>query len=98
MGKIVNVYRVEYRIGEAEWTACIAAFSQDEATKHISKVIGKNIVVTSIGKETRIDAISESLRDTIINQSYNVEDDKEKVEQKQKIVMKKRTRRRKTEE
>lgn len=87
--KEVNVYKVEYKIGENQWTACIAAFDPNEAIEHIKKVLNKNIVVMTIGKETRLDAVVESVRDKVISDAYGVEN--EIKEKKVVNVVKKRS-------
>lgn len=64
----IAVFRIDYLLNKAEWRANIAAYSAEEAQKYLQELFG-NIQVKSVGMETRLDAISNELRQTILTGS-----------------------------
>ncbi len=64
----ISVFRIDYTINKAEWKACIAAYSAEEAQRYLQELFG-NVMVKSVGLETRLDAISNELRETILTGS-----------------------------
>lgn len=88
--KEVSVYRIEYRIGDRQWLAFVAAFNQKEATDQLSRMLKKDIVILTIGKETRLDVISDELRDYIIGSAYGTPVSEPKKEEPKKKGLRKK--------
>jgi len=68
----IGVFRIDYDLkkdGEiTEWRACIGAYSAEEAQNYL-RGLYDNPRIKSVGLESRLDAISEELRKTIIEGS-----------------------------
>jgi hypothetical protein len=68
----IAVYRIDYdlmRNGERiNWRANIGAYNADEAQNYLREIFG-NPNIKSVGLETRLDAISDELRQTIVDGS-----------------------------
>ena len=66
--KNLTVFRIEYELlpSMSTWTAFIAAFSHEEALLYLKKRVGAHRI-TSSGMQCRLDAISEEVRNIIIN-------------------------------
>jgi hypothetical protein len=64
----IAVFRIDYLLKEVDWRANIAAYSAEEAEQYLKELFGP-IQVKSIGMETRLDAISNELRQTILTGS-----------------------------
>jgi len=67
MAKEAKVYRIEYETIETIWNAYIAAFSPEEATKHLYEMIPSGTIkkVMSANQQCRLDAISKPLQKDI---------------------------------
>jgi hypothetical protein len=63
----LGIYRVEYEIPSktSEWKAFVGAYGAEEAIGYLSRKLGK-INVKTVGFECRLDAISDSLAETIV--------------------------------
>ena len=72
MTKIVTVFRFEYdkrerKSGELiSFVAFIAGYNNKDAQKYLTAVIGTDINIKTIGAECRLDAISDDVRNAII--------------------------------
>ena len=68
----IAVYRIDYDMmknGQAQnWSANIAAYSPDEAQNYLRWLVG-DVNIKSVGMETRLDAITNELRQTIVEGS-----------------------------
>lgn|SRR5574343_1247323 len=64
---MVNVYKIEYEIGSdmVQWTAYVAGYSPEECVDHLRKYVKGPVVVRGIGRECRVDAISDNLKSGI---------------------------------
>lgn len=62
------VYRVEYEIParKEEWKAFCAGYSAEQCVAYLGSVIG-DINVRTVGLECRLDAITDELRKTIVD-------------------------------
>jgi len=69
----VSVYRFEYEIepNMNPWNACIAAFSNEEAYRHLAKTVNKPIRVTSSTLVCRLDDLSAEIRSNVIQAFLN---------------------------
>jgi hypothetical protein len=95
MAKMVNIYRVDYempdRRGES-WTAYIAAYSPEEARNYLGKFLNRNVLINTMSNESRLDAVSDEVRQVIarpILGTVNMEkkeEEEEKKPQKRSIV------------
>lgn len=71
--KEISVYRIDYEIrdkdsGEAKlWSACIAAYSQEEALEYLGKFLGKTFKTIQFERRNRLDAITDPIRKVIID-------------------------------
>ena len=67
MARQVNVFRIEYERmpNMDQWTACIGAFTHEEAVEQLFRRIGRNINITSSGIATALDDLSYEVRDAI---------------------------------
>lgn len=68
----VCCYRYEYEIISqketiSNWTAFIAAFSSEEAQRHLQKIVGKPMRILTSGMQCRVDDVSSEVRQNIIN-------------------------------
>ena len=68
----IAVYKIEYEIRRSKtdyttWTAHIAAYSIEEAVRYLRQTVGNNINVTAQGHECRLDAISDEIRQKIVD-------------------------------
>lgn len=91
MSKEISVYKIEYELDHARWTASIAGYSKEECVAHLEKVVNKKVVVTSISKECRLDAISDTLRDMILKNTVKGEEEPKKERRKPGPKPKKKT-------
>jgi hypothetical protein len=68
--KELAVFRVEYELlpSMSTWTAFILSFSHEEALLYLRKRVGAHRIVSS-GSQCRLDAISDEVRNVIINQA-----------------------------
>jgi len=64
----IGVYKIEYETEKASWTACVGAYSSEEAIAYLTSKLG-TIKITSIGHECRLDAITDPIRDIIVKNS-----------------------------
>ena len=68
----IAVYRIDYDLKRngniSEWRANIAAYSAEEAQMYLQELYG-NPRIKSVGMETRLDAITNQLRQTILDGS-----------------------------
>ena len=65
VSKAIFVYRFDYLLKGNEWTAYIAGYSQDECREYLITLVG-DVHVVQISQETRLDAITNELRNKII--------------------------------
>lgn len=65
----VSCFRIEYEIIPSmnSWVAFIAAFSHEEAYRHLQRVVGKPMKITASGMVNRLDDVSMEVRQNIIN-------------------------------
>jgi hypothetical protein len=102
MAQQVSVYRFEYEIepNMNAWNACIAAFSNEEAYRHLAKTVNKPIRLTSSTLVCRLDDLSAEIRANVVQAFLNkqagqavkkedVKEDAKKEEDKPKVVGKK---------
>jgi len=68
--KELGVFRVDYELlpSMSTWTAYIAAFSHEEALLYLRRKVGAHRIISS-GIQCRVDAVSDEVRNVIINQS-----------------------------
>lgn len=97
----VSVYRFEYEIepNMNPWNACIAAFSNEEAYRHLAKTVNKPIRITSSTLVCRLDDLSAEIRANVVQAFLNkqghvakkepVKEEIKKEEDKPKVVGKK---------
>lgn len=96
----VNVYRFEYEIlpNLNPWSVFIAAFSNEEAYRHLTKTVKSQIRITSSTMVCRLDDLSSEVRQNVITAFLNTQgkgrDEKDKVsmeesESEKKKVIKK---------
>lgn len=73
--KEISVYRIDYEIRSDEdgerklWSACIAAYGQQEAIDYLGDFLKKTFKIIQIGRECRLDAVTEDIR-TKISEGY----------------------------
>lgn len=65
VAKAIYVFRFDYLLKGTEWTAFIAGYSQDECREYLMSLVG-DVHVVQISQETRLDAITNELRNKII--------------------------------
>jgi hypothetical protein len=69
----ISVFRIDYEIrskedGEAKlWSACIAAYGQEQALKYLGNFLGKTFKTIQFERRSRLDAISDEVRQKIID-------------------------------
>ncbi len=64
----IYVYRFDYEKKGKQWHAFIGAYTAAEAAGYLINLMGE-IVIISSGQECRLDAVSDQLRETIVNDS-----------------------------
>ncbi len=84
----VNVYRFEYEIlpNLNPWSVFIAAFSNEEAYKHLTRTVKSQIRITSSTMVCRLDDLSNEVRQNVITAFLNT-----KGKNREKEVAKKET-------
>lgn len=87
------VYRVEYEIPtrKEEWKAFIAGYSPEECIEYLESLVG-GVNVRTVGLECRLDAITDQLRKTIVDNTkvVRVEEKRKEIKPKgQKSIIKK---------
>jgi len=69
----ISVFRIDYEIRSAEdgeqklWSACIAAYDQEEALSYLGKFLGKTFKTIQFERRSRLDAITDPVRQKIID-------------------------------
>lgn len=69
----VSVFRIDYELmpNMNQWTVYIAAFSNEEAYKHLCNTVNKPLRVTSTTMVCRLDDLSKEIRQNVINAFLN---------------------------
>lgn len=66
MAKEAKVFKIDYEMSESSWKAYVAAFSQEEAVKHLySMVPGKITRIENTSQHCVLDAVSNPLKNDI---------------------------------
>ncbi len=71
--KEISVYRIDYEMrdkdeGETKlWSACIAAYDQQEAIDYLGVFLGKTFKIIQLGHECRLDALTNPIRQKVID-------------------------------
>jgi hypothetical protein len=79
----ISIFRIDYEIRSSEdgeqklWSACIAAYSQEEALAYLGKFLGKTFKTIQFERRSRLDAITDPVRQKIID-NYLLEQAEEK--------------------
>jgi len=68
VSKAIFVFRFDYVLKGNEWTAYIAGYNQDECRTYLMGLVG-DVHIIQISQETRLDAITNELRNKIIETS-----------------------------
>lgn len=69
----ISVFRIDYEIRSSEdgeqklWSACIAAYSQEEALSYLGTFLGKTFKTIQFERRSRLDAITVPVRQKIID-------------------------------
>jgi hypothetical protein len=69
----ISVFRIDYEIRSSEdgeqklWSACIAAYDQEEALTYLGKFLGKTFKTLQLERRSRLDAITDPVRQKIID-------------------------------
>lgn len=69
----ISVFRIDYEIRSSEdgeqklWSACIAAYSQEEALSYLGSFLGKTFKTIQFERRSRLDAITVPVRQKIID-------------------------------
>jgi hypothetical protein len=90
----VSVFRIEYEMVPSlnPWIAFIAAFTHEEAHKHLSNVVNKPIRITASGLACRLDDLSTEVRQNVIDAFVNKEGKKvnkiDSIEKNKKVIYK----------
>ena len=69
----ISVFRIDYEIRSSEdgeqklWSACIAAYDQEEALAYLGKFLGKTFKTLQLERRSRLDAITDPIRQKIID-------------------------------
>jgi len=69
----ISVFRIDYEIRSSEdgeqklWSACIAAYSQEEALAYLGTFLGKTFKTIQFERRSRLDAITVPVRQKIID-------------------------------
>ena len=69
----ISVFRIDYEIRSKEdgeqklWSACIAAYDQEEALAYLGKFLGKTFKTIQFERRSRLDAITDPVRQKIID-------------------------------
>jgi hypothetical protein len=64
----ISVFRIDYEIRSSEdgeqklWSACIAAYDQEEALTYLGKFLGKTFKTLQLERRSRLDAITDPVR------------------------------------
>ena len=72
MQKEISVFRIDYEMrsqeeGEAKlWQACIAAYDQQAAVDYLGKFLGRTFKILQLGRECGLHAITDEIRQMII--------------------------------
>jgi len=94
MAKRVEVYRLDYEMDgnrDQSWTAYIAAYSSDEATRYLYTLLNtRRIIINSLSTECRLDAVTDPVRKKIAEPMLpkKSSDNPQKQAQKRSIVPK----------
>lgn len=92
----ISVFRIDYEIRSKEdgeqklWSACIAAYNQEQALAYLGKFLGKTFKTIQFERRSRLDALSDQVRQKVIDgylssvvskpeQAKKVEGEEEKV-------------------
>ena len=69
----ISIFRIDYEIRSSEdgeqklWSACIAAYSQEEALAYLGTFLGKTFKTIQFERRSRLDAITDPVRQKIID-------------------------------
>lgn len=69
----ISVFRIDYEIRSSEdgeqklWSACIAAYNQEEALAYLGTFLGKTFKTIQFERRSRLDAITVPVRQKIID-------------------------------
>lgn len=69
----ISIFRIDYEIRSSEdgeqklWSACIAAYDQEEALAYLGKFLGKTFKTIQFERRSRLDAITDPVRQKIID-------------------------------
>ena len=69
----ISIFRIDYEIRSSEdgeqklWSACIAAYSQEEALAYLVTFLGKTFKTIQFERRSRLDAITDPVRQKIID-------------------------------
>jgi hypothetical protein len=68
--KELGIFRIDYELlpSMSTWTAFIGAFSHEEALLFLRRKVGAHRLISS-GIQSRVDALSDEVRNVIINQA-----------------------------
>lgn len=70
--KEISVFRIDYEIKNPEereakmWSACIAAYNQQDAIDYLGAFLKKTFKILQIGRECRLDALDDKVRKKVI--------------------------------
>jgi alpha-galactosidase len=73
----ISVYRIDYEIRNTEereakmWSACIAAYTQQDAIDYLGAFLRKTFKIIQIGHECRLDALDDKVREKVIQGYLN---------------------------
>ena len=69
----ISIFRIDYEIRSSEdgeqklWSACIAAYSQEESLAYLGTFLGKTFKTIQFERRSRLDAITDPVRQKIID-------------------------------
>lgn len=93
----ISVFRIDYEIKSPEereakmWTACIAAYSQQDAIDYLGAFLKKTFKIIQIGRECRLDALDDKVRQKVIEgylKDESIRMKKELLKEKEKVMPK----------
>jgi hypothetical protein len=64
----ISIFRIDYEIRSSEdgeqklWSACIAAYDQEEALAYLGNFLGKTFKTIQFERRSRLDAITDPVR------------------------------------
>lgn len=91
----ISVFRIDYEIRSKEdgeqklWSACIAAYDQEEALAYLGKFLGKTFKTIQFERRSRLDAITDPVRQKIIDAYLAGQVGETKGKEKEKVIEKK---------